>query len=626
MGVRSMTRTETPGPPAAPAAPGPAADASRATEPVPAESTTGPDGPGDRLVARLAMGLTLLPLAVSAVALLVAVGGDYTPSSDHALIELQTRSVGRDQVLVGLYSRGLWNHPGPAQFYLLAPFYWLTGGMSVGINLGALAVNAAAVAGMALVARRLGGTRLMLVTLVCCSLLMRAVGAELLRDPWNCYLTMLPYGLLVMLAWAMWRREAWALPVGALVAVYLAHSHVGFVVLAAPLLGWGLLGLAATTILEPDPGERRPALRRGLRAAATTAGVVALGVVPLALDAVRHTPNNTIETIRYFRHTDEPTQSVATGWRVMAGQLGISPEWLTTKRAPNLIGESPFVQGAPVPWLLAAVAVAAVVLGRRRVAGGRSFVATLAVVVGLGVVAVARTVGPAFDYRLRWTLVVGMLAGVVVGWAAWTALAHRWPGAAPRALTAGALVVLVAVSGVNVVAAATAGVPQDRNSETVGVLTTQVLDQLPEDAGPVLVTDAHHSGAWQARGLVLQLERRGIDVGVEADRADEYGRHRVLDEPPGTVLVVTRDQYVADVAARPGLRLIAEWRALPEDEIEALLARRDEITADVEAGRISALEGDERRGEISVALTDGQRAVAYHVAVFVDEAAVPAAG
>ena len=196
-------------------------------------------------------------------------------------------------------------------------------------------------------------------------------------------------------------------------------------------------------------------------------------------------------------------------------------------------------------------------------------------------------------------------------------------GAAPRALTAGALVVLVAVSGVNVVTAATAGVPQDRNSETVGVLTTQVLEHLPADGGPVLVTDAHYSGAWQARGLVLQLERRGIDVGVEADRADEYGRHRVLDEPPGTVLVVTRDEYVAVVAARPGLRLVAEWRALPEDATEALLARRDEITADVEAGRIGPREGDERRGEIAAALTDGERAVAYHVAVFVDEAAAP---
>lgn len=623
MGVRSMTRTETPGPPASAPAPEPAA-AARGAEPDAATSTAGPQPPGDRLVARLAMGLTLLPLGVAAVALLVAVGGEYTPSSDHALIEMQTRSVGRHEVLVGLYSRDLWNHPGPAQFFLLAPFYWLTGGMSVGINLGALAVNAAAVAGMALVARRLGGTPLMLVTLVCCSLLMRAVGAELLRDPWNCYLTMLPYGLLVMLAWAMWRREAWALPVGAVVAIYLAHSHVGFVVLATPLLAWGLLGLAATTILEPDAGERRPALRRGVRAVAVTAGVVALGAVPLALDAVRHTPSNTTEIVRYFRHTDEPVHSLATGWHVMVGQLGLSPEWLTTKRAPNLIGESPFVEGAPVPWLLAAVAVAAVVLGRR-VAGSRSLVATLAVALALGVVAVARTVGPAFDYRLRWTLAVGMLAGVVVGWAGWTALAHRWPGVAPRALTAGALVVLVAVSGVNVVTAATAGVPQDRNSETVGVLTSQVLEHVPADGGPVLVTDAHHSGAWQARGLVLQLERRDIDVGVEADRADEYGRDRVLDEPPGTVLVVTRDEYVADVAARPGLRLIAEWRALPEDEIEALLARRDEITADVEAGRISPREGDERRGEISAALTDGERAVAYHVAVFVDEAATPPA-
>lgn len=618
-----MTRTETPG---CPTAPGSADGATGVAHSDPPAATV-PDATDGRLLSVLAMALTLLPFAVSAVVLLVAVGGDYTPSSDHALIELQTRSVGRNEVLVGLYSRDVWNHPGPAQFYLLAPFYRLTGGMSVGINLGALAVNAAAVAGMGLVARRLGGTPLMLVTLVSCSLVMRAVGADLLRDPWNTYLTMLPYGLLVMLAWAMWRREAWALPVGAAVAVYLAHSHVGFVVLAAPLFAWGLFGLAATTVLEPEPGERRRALRRGALATLATAGVLALAVLPLAVDAARHTPNNTTETIRYFRHADEPAQSLATGWHVMAGQFGVSPEWLTTKRAPETVGESPFVEGAPVPWLLAVVAVAALVLTRRRVDGARSLVGTSAVVFGLGVVAVARTVGPAFDYRLRWTYVPGMLAAVVIGWAAWSVITHRWPRGAPRALVAGALVVLAALGAVNAVTAATAGVPQDRNSETIGVITNQVLQQLPDDPGPVLVTDAHYSGAWQARGLVLQLERRGVDARVEAARADEYGRHRVLDEPPGTVLVVTRDEYVADVAARPGLRLVAEWRALPEDEIDALLARRAEITADVEAGRISPREGDERRGEIAAALTDGERAVAYHVAVFVDEgAATPAPG
>ena len=80
----------------------------------------------DRVAGRLAMGLTLAPFVVGVLALVFAVGNQYHPWSDHALIEMQTRSVGRDEVLVGLFSRDTWNHPGPAQFYVLAPFYWLT--------------------------------------------------------------------------------------------------------------------------------------------------------------------------------------------------------------------------------------------------------------------------------------------------------------------------------------------------------------------------------------------------------------------------------------------------------------------------------------------------------------------
>src|SRR5690606_8367270 len=120
-------------------------------------SSAGASSP-DRLIARLAFALTLAPFVVGALALLVAVGGQYNPLSDHALTELQTRSVGRNEVLVGLYSRDVWNHPGPALFYVLAPFYWATGGMSVAISVGALAINGTAIAGMGLIARRLGGT------------------------------------------------------------------------------------------------------------------------------------------------------------------------------------------------------------------------------------------------------------------------------------------------------------------------------------------------------------------------------------------------------------------------------------------------------------------------------------
>jgi hypothetical protein len=93
----------------------------------------------DRPTRRVAVALALAPFAVSAVAVLVTVGGHWLPVADHALTEMQVRDVGRHEVLVGLYSRESWNHPGPILFYVLAPFYWLTGGLGVGMSLGALA-------------------------------------------------------------------------------------------------------------------------------------------------------------------------------------------------------------------------------------------------------------------------------------------------------------------------------------------------------------------------------------------------------------------------------------------------------------------------------------------------------
>jgi len=47
-------------------------------------------------------------------------------SDDLAVAELYTLRASRGQQLVGSYSRFRFHHPGPAQFYFLAPFYaWL---------------------------------------------------------------------------------------------------------------------------------------------------------------------------------------------------------------------------------------------------------------------------------------------------------------------------------------------------------------------------------------------------------------------------------------------------------------------------------------------------------------------
>jgi hypothetical protein len=623
-----MTATDTQGAEAVPEGEDVGARAGRT------EDATGPALLNDRLVGRLALAVTLCPFLVAAVALLVTVGGDYQPVSDHALTELQVRSVGRDEVLVGLYSRGDWNHPGPAGFYLLAPFYWVTGGMSASMNIAALAVNAGAVAGMALVARRRGGTPLMLLTLLGCALLMRMLGADFLQDPWNCFITTLPFGLLVYLSWAMWGREAWALPAAAALASFLAQVHVGFLALAPPLVAWGAIGLVVTTARLPDPQDRARSSRRIAKAAAVTVGVLAVVWLPPVIEGIRHTPSNIALIARWFRHPEEDAHSLADGWRVMTGQFGGAPEWLTTKRDFSLSGESPFLSSAPLPWLLVVVAAAAVVLWRRRVDGARALIATTGLALVVGMVAVARTVGPAFDYRLRWTYLPAMVGAVIAGWAAWTVVADRWPGVVARVLAPGALVVLAALGAVNVVTGATAGTPQNGNHDAMASITDQVLDEVDDGEGTILVTDAFHSGAWHARGLVLQLERRGLEVGVEPSLVHEYGRHRVAPrEDVGSVLVVTMDDTVEDIAEQPQMRQIASWSALPRDEMQALLDERERLESDFEA---AAADGDEddwtairrRLDDIPGELTGGTGSVAYRVAVFVDEsfARAPSAG
>ena len=85
----------------------------------------------------IALGLSLLPLLVSAVVLWSMSAVRTSRPRDYAYTELLTRDVGHHPVLTGLYSRTDWNHPGPTLFYLLALPYRLTGSASIGIHVSA---------------------------------------------------------------------------------------------------------------------------------------------------------------------------------------------------------------------------------------------------------------------------------------------------------------------------------------------------------------------------------------------------------------------------------------------------------------------------------------------------------
>jgi hypothetical protein len=560
-------------------------------------------------VDRVALALLLVPVVVAAVALLVVARPDYFPTADHALTEMQVRDVGRHQVLVGLYSRDTWNHPGPLLFYLLAPIYRLTGSTAVGIDLGALAINTASIVAMALVARRRGGTPLMLCTLLGALLLARTLGAGYLSDAWNNFVVVFPFALLVLLVWSMACGEAWALWAAVGVATFLAQTHVGFVLLAFALLAWGIVTLVAPAAAAP---ERR---REVLRAAAITLPLAALLWLPPLLDVLLNAPSNARKVARWFMAADEGTHTPAEGWRVTTGQFGAKPEWLTTK-LPFTWGsaESPFIASAPLPWLLLPVVAAGVVLWRRRKstaadtadtvdADGWRLTVLLGFLLIVSIVAVDRTVGPAFDYRLRWTWVAPMLAFVLVAWTAWRLVAERWPHAERRVLVPLALASLAVLSVVHVATGARGVTPREPDSAVVAALVPDVVDAVaptgPDD-GQVLVIDPYHAAGYYSRAVVLELERRGFDARVDPVRGVLFGRSRVVDpdEPIRARLIVVQDRGIDVMAENPGMELVAEWES-PAVEVTR---RNAERRADFLAGLDPEGTGDPgERGGLSQA-------------------------
>ncbi|HET6950218.1 MAG TPA: hypothetical protein VFI47_07580, partial [Acidimicrobiales bacterium] len=350
---------------------------------------------------------------------------------------------------------------------------------------------------------------------------------------------------------------------------------------------------------------------------------VALGVLwlPPFVDELVHTPGNLTSIVRWFHAGEDGVHTVSEGWRVISAQFALVPEWLTVKKPFNpLTGESPYMYGAPVPVLGLAVVVALVVLWRRGTRSGRALVATLAVTVVLGVAAVARTVGSAFDYRLRWTFIPGLVGLVALAWVVWLVVAERWPRAERRILVPASLAALTALCVVNGYTAATAGSPQGGDTEAMNELIPEVLDEVGDVDGQVAIDDVFQSGAWHARGLVLALEKAGVDARVDGARADLFGRHRVVAGAFEVRLVVAVDKVVDTVADQPGTRVIAEWSAIPLDRMRELEAERRELETAGNAGRIGIDDVAERSAAIDDELRgDTRNAGAYHVVVYLDE-------
>ena len=478
--------------------------------------------PGERWWCVAMIAAIVIPLVISAIHLLVAVGDDYFPTSDWALLELRTGDVSEHLITMGPFSRFNWNHPGPLLFYLLFLPYKIFGSSSIGLHIGAVLINAVTVVGCGLVAFRRGGLVVAVAVLVPLGLLIRALGPEVMSDPWNPHLPIIPLFLLFLLAWSVAVGDLWMAPVGAAVASFTVQSHTGMMPLTVALAVVACAVVCGRGLRSPTDARREYWKRVGTVGAISMA-VVAVLWAPVVYGTLVVREGNLATLLRFF-NSDRANPSVWRAFDVLGLQWGPRPEWITGARGFDLVGDVLF---GPRWWIaigIIAVTAATAVAVKRRDWDTIWFAVLLIVGAAGSVYAITGVVVPIYPYIVRWTWVLGAALGVLVLLAAWTAVPVRARAKAIRPIAAAAVIALALLGVSTTVDALGNGAPYEHEQLAEKGIAKGVLAALPPETNLVLVEDA--GGTIAIPGLVIQLVRHGIDVDVVPDQPRVFGFDR----------------------------------------------------------------------------------------------------
>ncbi len=528
----------------------------------------------ERRRAAVTVALVTAVLAIPVLIAAVAVRSPrWYPLIDLAQIELRVRDVGTSHPpLVGLGGRifGLdtqGSHPGPLSFYMLAPVYRLLGSSSWALQASAAALNVAALAATVWAAHRRWGVRGALLVAAGLALAMRIWGTTVLLYPWNPYLPVLFWVLFLVCVWGVLCDDLPLVPVAVVAGFLCAQTHIPYTGMVGGL-GLVMAGSLALSYRRAGGGAAGP-VTRGAVLRWSAAGLVlgALIWLPVVIDEIRGDPGNLSIIIDSFRHSDEPVVGFGTAWDLLLEH--ISPLRL-------LQGDRTSLPVAHWPaYLLLAAWVASVVAAVRL--RDRTLV-RLHLVVGLalalGLVSISRILGVTWFYLTLWAFGTGalVLVSVLASVAAVVSAAIARRGDGPRLASLGWVplaALAVAVVWPTALLARQAPDTQDADaavSADLGRVVPGTVDAIEDGTvaggpdGTFLVTwvDPVNLGG-QGVGLLLELERRGYDVGAPRPLRLAVRPHRVVDgdRADAEIHVATGVPANAAAAEHPGTRRIA---------------------------------------------------------------------
>ncbi|MEW6744825.1 MAG: hypothetical protein AB1486_18885 [Planctomycetota bacterium] len=475
--------------------------------------------------------------------------GDYT------VIELYTWRATEGKQLLGPYSRFCWHHPGPGYFYLLAPFYALSGNESYSLYIGAAVLNlAASVAVVAAIFHwlRSGAARALHLLGLGVYLSTIGRGPMVFGEIWNPPVTLLPFLAFCYLsaAWASGKMQ-W-LPGVVSLGSLLIQTHVGYLSIVLPVL---IVCLVLSWRHRPRDGGK------GLRNALLLS-LLALALfwfLPL-LEELRPGPGN----------LSQVASSVLAGggerdWREAADAASLH----LTHPVRIFLGAASYgafvhCDTPSLRLLIAAAQLVLLVWALWRYRSMRScYQAALCVVAITGHIMAylytLRLPGPLFPYLMWWMEVPGALSWPLVLAAARArsdAPLGRWLG---RILIGAGVIVVVFLTARQVTRSFDAYMHGEeqfagRGASRVHTFLDALQQYLVENAieRPLLASAGRSA---EMAGVVLQLAKRGVPIVIREDLAHIFGDGFDYaetapvevwfgyDVPPGAQ-VITREQDV----------------------------------------------------------------------------------
>ncbi|HVX17929.1 MAG TPA: hypothetical protein VHA73_07840 [Acidimicrobiales bacterium] len=511
----------------------------------------------------------LVAAAPAVLSGLRAVTGRWAPVIDNGVISVKASDAWAGHPpLVGIYtslsSAAHWPHhlyhPGPAEFWAMAPMQRLFGPSGIGLAIGAALLDAVAAGGTVWLVRKFGGPWFAWVAAALVAVMCWSLGGQVLHDPWNPHLAVLPGLFVLAAAWRVASGDVRMLPVLAVAASVVAQLHLTFVLPAVAVSAVAVAALVRSARVRSAAGGVR------WRWPVVTTAVLVLAVWSGPVIDQIHGRGNLVGLLRASGAS--PTQlGAGAALRGLVHATSVPPVWWSG--VDDLVHPQPGVSAIDVATAVLVWLVLATLFVRAWRARRRSIVVGLAVAVtGLlaATVTVARTPGE-FGYqellwarRVWWPMAVfpWIVAAAAIG----AELAAR-PSNARTSLRAGRMAAAVAAVAAVVVVAATwprLGVAHDFGSAGFGpVRHLGAAAVRATDRGEPWVVERRGEFAYYVvgPGVVARLVAAGRDVRVAPAANLDLGSHHDLPHGARGTVIVASGPDAADVP--PGFHQVARW-------------------------------------------------------------------